>query len=255
MHGAAGGIVGHDALGADQQQRIRLAVAARVEGAPLQQIFADRPQRGGQRIARSQPLVEIGRDELDALGLQDDGVGAAFEVDRAAMGLVRPVVWKDGVGPRTPLGLLLGVGQSVSGLGQFALDLPQLAFRGAALRGGVEMVEVQVDARGAQLGDPVAQRRAWSSMWPRASRASASCDCVISRDFFNCSIRHCAMSRAVFRSAACADILAAASRAACARAARVTATSKGIRAPIVQISTAKNGNSDTLGEARQRCRR
>ena len=44
---------------------------------------------GGQRIARSQRLVEIGLAEHDALGLQDDGVGAAFEVDGAAMGLVR----------------------------------------------------------------------------------------------------------------------------------------------------------------------
>ncbi len=102
-------------------------------------------------------LVEIGRDELDALGLEDDGVGAAFEVDGAAMGLVGPVVGNDGVGVRTPLGLLLGVGQSASGLGEFALDLPQFAFRDAALRGGVGMVEVQVDARGPQLADPVAQ--------------------------------------------------------------------------------------------------
>ena len=82
----------------------------------------------GQRIARPQRLVEVGLIEGDVLRLQDHRVAAALDVDRPAAGAVGTVVGNDGVRLGTVGGRLLREGQTLLGIGDLALELPQLLF-------------------------------------------------------------------------------------------------------------------------------
>ena len=88
--------VGRHAVGAHQQQRIGLAHLAgrgigRVE-------LAHCPQRRSQRIAGPQEADEVVGIQLDAFGLQHDGVAAALDVDRPAVRGMRSFVGHDRIG-------------------------------------------------------------------------------------------------------------------------------------------------------------
>ena len=65
-------------------------------------------QGRGERIARSQHAGEVLRLELNALGLEHDGVGAAFDIDRTTASGVRAFVGHDRVGRGLALGFLAG---------------------------------------------------------------------------------------------------------------------------------------------------
>ena len=103
----------------------------RIDAALQEHLLAGRADGGGQRIAGAQRFVEIGLGENDVLGLQHDGVAATFDIDGAATRAIGTIVGNDGIRFRTVGGCLLGLGQSLLGLGDPAFDLPQFLFTGS----------------------------------------------------------------------------------------------------------------------------
>ena len=185
-------------------------------------------------------------------GCKHDGVAATFDIDGAATRVVGTVVGNDGIGFRTVGGRLLGLGQSLLGLGDLAFDLPQFLFAGSdeAARfqpfvGGLSWPAGRVPGidRGA-AGRGLRYGRAPGGPRPVGPRFPC-------RDFFSCSTRHWTISISAAMLDCCSASLAAASLAACRRAWRVTKSSKSISAPIVQISTARKGNSERRGAPRR----
>ena len=96
-------------------------------------MFSRRPQRGGQRIIGAEGALEIARHERRALGLHHDHIGTAFDVDGAAMRLVRAFVGHDGIRFRALLRRLPGGLDPPFGLGDLRLELPRSVFHRAAL--------------------------------------------------------------------------------------------------------------------------
>ena len=134
---------------------------------------------------------------------------------------------------------------------QGALELIDLGLRRLAGAGRVIARPIEILGRGHQLGQPVAEPLAWSSTWPSTNRASKSWSAVSFREFFSCSIRQVTSRRSATRLVCCSAVLAAEIRAAWRRASRVTESNKRTSAPIVQMSTARNGKSDRRGAARR----
>ena len=132
LHRLAGGIIRGDALRPDQQQRIGLA-CLRVELALGQQLLACRPQCGGQRIAGAHRSLEIFGGQPDSLGLDDDGIGEAFEVDRPPPGLVGALVGNHGIRGTTAGRLLAGLLDLLPGRVDLSAELLQFRFRLALL--------------------------------------------------------------------------------------------------------------------------
>ena len=67
--------------------------------------------------------------ERDPFGLQDDGVVAAFEIDRTATGLIGPFVRDHGIGGRAARGRLMRLGELLLGSLDLRADLLQLRLR------------------------------------------------------------------------------------------------------------------------------
>ncbi len=101
-HGCPGSTVGDDARGAYEQQGIRFSRLLLVELTLMEQILSRGTQCGRQRIVGSQRAFEIGGPENDLLGLEDDGVLAALDVDGAASGSMGTFIGNDGI-RATPL--------------------------------------------------------------------------------------------------------------------------------------------------------
>ena len=192
--------------------------------------------------------------EFDSLRLQHNGVGAAFEVDRPAAGLIRALVRNHRVGAVAAGGGLAGLaepllrrGDLIAHLLQFGRRLPLLlaiaVFDVLEIADGV-LVLFELGAQSPRVVFEVSQFE------PRVGQLRFG---VLARLFqLLDSPQHVFPRCLQFRLcwAACSVALAKAAASACNRAVRVMASNNGTSAPIVQINTARNGNSEMLGPVR-----
>ena len=148
-HRRAGHRVGHGAVGTNDQQRVRLA-EFRLALGPTP-VFADRPQRGVQRIAGSERTGKILRSQHDAFRLNRDPALPAFDVDRATASSIGTIVGNDRKRAFSPGKLLARVGQPLAFCLQFRLQPKQLAARGLPVFDAVVSAHLQCRQFGLQL--------------------------------------------------------------------------------------------------------
>ena len=155
LHRLPRNVIEINAMRTNQQQRIRLAVALRIVSATVHHVFSGGPQCRSQRIAGQRWPCEIGLAQHDALGLDHHGVGAAFDVDRAAMGLVGPFVGNDRVAMGTAFGQLLDVCQAAPGVGNRPLNLIELALQAADWRRAAQRSKIAPRCGRTELPQPI----------------------------------------------------------------------------------------------------
>src|SRR6185437_17170712 len=99
-----GGLISGDPVGPDQQQGIgRSFLAGQLIAC---KILSGRSQRAAHRTAGAEIALEVALGENQSLGLKNNALAAALDVDRTAPGFVRPVIGDYGVGIAPAAGLL-----------------------------------------------------------------------------------------------------------------------------------------------------
>jgi hypothetical protein len=146
----AGRVIRLDAIRPYQQQRVRFFGRAARGSLLCGQMFAGCPQRGGQRVARPHRSLEIFLGQPDLFRLDNDAVGAAFDVDRTAPGAILSEIRDDCVGIFLRVGVSLRGHQAAPPQGDLFLQHGQIAGRFLAFLGGRGIQPLHFFQAGAQ---------------------------------------------------------------------------------------------------------